>query len=115
MGTLLMVSITLIAGAAVIGWVNGQARTSENAYGASAAAGVNYLREHFAPVTSTFTGTGGVACSGSPTVCKVANFWVFNNGQLAFTLANLRIQSAVGAPASNFLNIVYTPTNFTAY
>ena len=110
-----MVAITLVAGAAVFGWVNGQAGSSESAYGQSAAAGINYLREHFAPVTYTFTGPGGVACTGSPKVCTIANFWVFNNGQLSFTLASLQIQSAVGAPASNFLNIIYTPTGFTAY
>jgi len=111
----MMVAITLVAGAAVLGWVNGQAATSENVYGQSAAAGINNLREHFAPVTYTFTGPAGVACSGTPDVCTSANFWVFNNGQLAFTLASLQIQSAVGAPSSNFLNIVYTATGFTAY
>jgi hypothetical protein len=110
-----MVAITLVAGAAVFGWVNGQAGTSESAYGQSAAAGINYLREHFAPVTYTFTGPAGVACSGAPKVCTIGNFWVFNNGQLSFILASMQIQSAVGAPASNFLNIVYTPTGFTAY
>ena len=112
-GTLIMVGITLVAGAAAFGWVNGQAATSEGAYGQNAAAGVNYLQEHFAPITSTFTGTGGVACSGTPDVCTVANFWIFNNGRLAFTLSTLQIQSAVGA--SSFLNIIFTPTTFTAF
>jgi len=112
-GTLLMVAITLVAGAAAFGWVNGQAYSSESAYGQNAAAGVNYLREHFAPVTSTFTGAGGAACSGSPDICKVANFWIFNNGMVVFTLSTLQIQSAVGA--SSFLNVIYTPTSFTAY
>jgi flagellin-like protein len=112
-GTLIMVAITLVAGAAAFGWVNGQASTSESAYGQNAAAGVNYLQEHFAPITSTFTGLGGVACSGTPDVCRIANFWIFNNGRVAFTLSTLQIQSAVGA--SNFLNIIYTSTSFTAY
>lgn len=110
-----MVAITLVAGAAVFGWVNGQAGSSEITYGQSAAAGINYLREHFVPVTNTFTGPAGVACSGSPKVCTIANFWVFNNGQLAFLLASLQIQSAVGAPSSNFLNIAYNSTGFKAY
>ena len=114
-GTLIMVAITLVAGAAAFGWVNGQASVSEGAYGQNAAAGVNFLQEHFAPITNTFTGAGGAACSGSPDVCTVANFWVLNNGRVSFTLSTLQIQSAVGAPASNFLNIIYTPTTFTAY
>lgn len=113
MGALIMIAITLVAGAAVFGWVNGQAGSSENAYGQSAAASANYLREHFAPVTSTFTGAGGAACSGAPKVCTIANFWIFNNGQLSFTLATLQIQSAIGAASP--LNIIYTPTTFTAY
>jgi len=108
-----MVAIKLVAGAAAFGCVNTQASVSEGAYGQNAAAGVNYLQEHFAPITSTFTGPGGVACSGSPDVCTVANFWIFNNGRVSFTLSTLQIQSAVGA--SSFLNIVYTPTSFTAY
>ena len=115
MGTLIMIAITLVAGAAAFGWVNGQAATSESAYGASAAQGANYLREHFAVVTSTFTGPGGIACNGSPPTCTVANFWVFNNGQLAFSLSTLSIQSAPSAPSANKLNIVFTPSGFTAY
>ncbi|MDA4123926.1 MAG: hypothetical protein OK438_00555 [Thaumarchaeota archaeon] len=116
MGTLIMVSITLVAGAAVFGWVNGQAGVSENAYGQSAANGINYLREHFVPVTTTFSGTGpGGICTGSPTICTGANFWVFNNGQLAFTLRSIQIQSAPNAPSSNLLNIVFNSTKFTAY
>ena len=115
-GTLIMVAITLVAGAAAFGWVNGQAGVSENVYGQSAAAGSNYLREHFAPVTSTFGGTGaGGTCSGTlpNRVCTTASFWVFNNGQLAFTLSSLQIQSPKGSP--NYLYIVYTATGFTAY
>lgn len=108
-----MVTITLIAGAAAFGWVNGQASSSERAYGQNAAAGVNYLQEHFAAITSTYTGAGGGACSGSPIACTVANFWIFNNGRLAFTLSTLQIQSAVGA--SSFLNILATPSALTAY
>jgi len=124
-GTLLMVAITLIAGAAAFGWVNGQAKTSEIAYGQNAAAGVNYLQEHFAPIASTFTGTGGGACSGSPDACTVANFWIFNNGRVSFTLSTLQIQSACtpnNPPQCYYLNIIYTsPTTsqpsgtFTAY
>ena len=109
-GTLMMIGITLVAGAGVIGWVNGQTSTSENAYSNSAASGINYLREHFAPVTYTFGG-----CAGVPRLCTSAQFWAFNNGQVAFTLASLQIQTPTGALPGNFLNIIYTPTGYTAY
>ena len=113
-GTLLMVAITLVAGAAAFSWVNGQTNSSENIYGANAAAGVNYLQEHFAPITETFTGAAGAACGPlAAPVCTIANFWVFNNGRVPFTLASLQIQSAPGS--SNPLNIVFTSTSFTAY
>jgi hypothetical protein len=105
-----MVAITLVAGAAAFGWVNGQAASSESAYGQSAAAGANYLREHFAYVTSTFTGPGGADCPSAG--CTIANIWVFNNGQLAFTLSSLSI---MGGNSTFPLNIHFTPTNFTAY
>jgi hypothetical protein len=109
-----MVAITLVAGAAVLGWVNGQANTSENVYGASANQGINYLREHFAPVTYTFSG-----CSGSPRTCSGANFWVFNNGQLVLSLASVQIKNATDGTPRNLVNIAYNSTGtkagFTSY
>jgi flagellin-like protein len=105
-GTLLMVGITLIAGAAVIGWVNGQASSSENAYGNSVANNVDFLQERFAMVTQTFNGAGtGGVCTGSPDQCTGASFWIYNSGKVGFTLSTLRIQSLVGA--SNYLNILF--------
>ena len=107
-GTLLMVAITLVAGAAAFSWVNGQASTSENAYGQNAAAGVNYLQEHFAPVTETFTCTSGA--------CTAANIWIFNNGRVPFTLSTLQIQTAATCqigPCSYYLNVVFTSTGYT--
>jgi len=108
-----MIGLTVIAGAAVFGWVNGQAAVSENAYGQSAGGVSNFLREHFTPVTTTFSGPGGAACSGTPVVCTVAYVWIFNNGQLAFTLSSLQVQSAVGSASP--LNVIYTSAGYTAY
>ena len=103
MGTLIMVSITLVAGAAVFGWVNGQAGTSESAYGVSVSKNVNFLNERFVEVTQTFTGTGGGgACAGgtSPNFqCTGANFWTYNNGQVGFTLYTLQIKNLTNIPS----------------
>ncbi|HEV2138969.1 MAG TPA: archaellin/type IV pilin N-terminal domain-containing protein [Nitrososphaerales archaeon] len=115
MGALIMIAITLVAGAAVFGWVNGQAGSSENAYGQSAAASANYLREHFSPVTNSFTGVGsGNACAnGTPPnlQCTGASFWLYNNGQLGFTLSTIQIRNTTKIPASaanpNPLNILF--------
>jgi flagellin-like protein len=113
-GTLLMVGITLVAGAAVIGWVNGQASTSENAYGNSVANNVDFLQERFAMVTQTFGSSSGGACSGgtSPNFqCTAASFWVYNSGKVAFTLYSIQIKNLTDIPKTfanpNPLNILF--------
>jgi flagellin-like protein len=111
LATLMMIAITLVAGAAVIGWVNGQAGTSEKAYGNSAANNINYLNERFAPESQVFSNTAGaiVSCAGSLGIggtgpgCESASFYLYNDGSLAFTLYSVRI---VSTSASNPLNIV---------
>jgi flagellin-like protein len=114
-GTLIMVAITLVAGAGVFGWINGQAGSSENAYGQSVANNVNFLKERFVPVSQTFTGAGaGNSCSGgtSPNFqCTGVNFWIYNNGQVAFTLYTIQIRNLTNIPLSaanhNPLNILF--------
>jgi flagellin-like protein len=89
-GTLIMVAITLIAGAAVFGFVNGQAGTSENQYAQSAANNVNYLKEHFVIVNVQFTSAD---CTGtSPNrYCSQISISLYNNGNVALTLKQLSI------------------------
>ena len=103
MGTLIMVTITLVAGAAVFGWINGQANSSETAYGASVASNINFLRERFVPVTQSFSGPAGAACStvggSSPHYyCNLFNFWVYNAGQITFQMYTVRIQNLTDIP-----------------
>jgi flagellin-like protein len=86
-GTLIMVAITLVAGAAVFGWVNGQAGSSENAYGQSVANNVNFLNERFSPVAVTFQ--GGTS----------ANFSIYNSGSVSFTLYSVQVQSLNSVPS----------------
>lgn len=113
--TLFMVGITLIAGAAVFGWINGQAATSENAYGASVANNVNFLNERFVVVSQSFAKSSvGAHCSGGTfpyLQCTVANFWIYNNGNLAFTLYTLRIKNLTDIPSGaanpNPLNVIF--------
>jgi len=113
MGTLLMVTITLVAGAAVFGWINSQASTSETAYGQSVANNVDFLQERFALVTQSFS-LNGVACSGGTAPnyqCNQLSFWVYNSGAVVFTLYTVRIQNLTDIPSSaankNPLNIVF--------
>jgi hypothetical protein len=111
-----MVAITLIAGAAVFGWINGQAGSSENAVGQSVANNVNFLKERFVVVSQTFTGSGlRNSCSGgnSPNFqCKGADFWIYNNGQVGFTLYTIRVRNLTDIP-SNAAN--HDPLNILFY
>jgi flagellin-like protein len=107
MGTLIMVTITLIAGAAVFGWINGQANSSETAYGVSVANNINFLHERFVVVTQSFSASPpqnpSIACStvggANPHYyCTLLTFWVYNSGQVGFNLYSVRIQNLSDIP-----------------
>ena len=66
-GSVLAIAITIIAGAAVFGYVNGQAGVTEKQYGSSVGVTVNYLQEQFTVVDMTFT-------SSSQAVVYVDNY-----------------------------------------
>ena len=118
-GTLLMVAVTLVAGAAVFSWINGQAGTSETAYGNSVASNINYLREHFVVVAQSFAAnppTTSLACSTvggtSPNYeCTLLTLWPFDSGQSPFTLYSVRVQNLTDMPSTatnkNPLNAVF--------
>jgi len=116
-----MLAVTLIAGSAVFGWINGQAASSESAYGQSVANNVNFLNERFVVLTETFSGAGtGGACGGgtSPNYqCTGASFWIYNTGQVGFTLLTLRIKNLTDIPKSaanpNPLNILFYAASTT--
>ncbi len=71
MGSLIMIAITLVAGAAIFGFVNGQSGNSAQAVGDSTAKNINFLNEREVLVYAALGGT-----SPSPS----ANIWVYNNG-----------------------------------
>jgi len=88
MGTLIMVAITLIAGAAVFGWINGQAGSSEKAYGESVASNVNFLRERFSVVATQVFGCSGAA-SGDP--CTSLSLTLYNRGEVWLNVSSITI------------------------
>ena len=92
LGTLLMVTITLIAGAAVFGWIEGQAGNSEGAYGQSVANNVNYLRESFTIVATNFTCSSG-PCAGP---YDTLGIYIYNNGQVYLNLSSIMISYPAG-------------------
>ena len=70
LGSLIMLAITLIAGAAVFGFVNGQSSSSAQALGNSAASNINFLNEKEVVVSAAMINS------------SAARIWVYNNGQI---------------------------------
>lgn len=71
-GSLLTIAITIIAGASVFGYVNGQAGVSERQYGQSVGGTVQFLEERFTVVQLNYT---------SSSVSSVT-IWLYNMGQI---------------------------------
>ncbi|MDG6909850.1 MAG: hypothetical protein JRN11_07935 [Nitrososphaerota archaeon] len=77
--SVLLIAITLITGFAVWGYVDGQAGTTEQAYGQSVGATANYLQEKFVVVSMDLS-------AGS-----AATVWLYNNGNVGLRLVQVRL------------------------
>jgi hypothetical protein len=97
-----MVAITLTAGVAVYGFVNGQARTSANQYGNSVNQNVNYLREHFVVVNIQFLNSSSKACGhqGGKGYCSQVGVSIYNNGAVDLTIKQIAISNVGTLSAS---------------
>jgi hypothetical protein len=78
MSALIMIAITLVAGAAVFGFVNGEAGNSASAVGNSVASNINFLNEREVVVAACLASSGGSCQAGGTYV----NLYVYNNGQI---------------------------------
>ncbi|MDG6969467.1 MAG: hypothetical protein JRN05_03745 [Nitrososphaerota archaeon] len=72
-GSLLAIAITIIAGAAVFGYVNTQAGVSERQLGSGVGSTVNYLQERFVVVDMYFVSSSQVTV------------YLYNNGNIALS------------------------------
>lgn len=98
-----MIAITLIAAALVIGWINGQASSSEIALGDNAANQANYFKESFVLVGAAFYYNGS-PCStftGIGTFCNQLSIDVYNNGAIPLTLKYISIVNSSALSASD--------------
>ena len=121
MSTLVMVAITLTAGVAVYGFVNGQAGASANQYANSVNNNVDYLREHFVIVNVQFSNSSSLACGhvGGKGYCTSSGISIYNNGAVALTIKQIII-SNVGTTSSSgaavtplYLNTTYSSSSYT--
>jgi flagellin-like protein len=96
LATLIMIAITLIAGAAVFGWVNGEIGVSAGAVGSNVAVNVNYLREHEV-----------ISLVNFPNDTSVSS-WVYNTGMVELARYNLSVSGYI-CPANNPTCLSSTP------
>ena len=122
-GSLLMIALTIVAGAAVFGWAISQAGVSEGSLGQNAANQANYYHEGFVIVSVQFSYiTGGTteACpaSGGNNWCNQVSVAIYNNGQEGLTIQSIVLASAssksVSGTAVPPLTMTYALTSATA-
>jgi flagellin-like protein len=92
----LTIAITIIAGAALFGYVNAEASTSENNLGAANAQNVNFLNEKFAVVNLAIQAGG-----------DTAHIWVYNNGNLVLRLEQIALYPFNAAARANLFDTVF--------
>jgi flagellin-like protein len=92
--SVLTIAITIMAGAAVFGFVNGQAGVNEKQYGQSVGAVVDQMQERFV-VFDLSVGTSSMG------------IWVYNTGQTDLQLVSIRVYNTTN-PST--LNIMYNYT-----
>ena len=95
-GTVLTAALTIVAGAAIFGYVNGQAGTASQAYGASVGNSVEYLEEKFAVVDVSFSASCPSGTSGCATI------WIYNTGKIQLSLEQIRFYDS-----ANKVDILY--------
>ena len=100
-----MIALTIVAGAAVFGWVNSQAGVSEGSLGQNAANQANYYHESFVIVSIQFSyNTGGTTglckVTGGNTWCNQVSVAIYNNGQVGLTVQSIVLANASFTSAS---------------
>ncbi|MDG7010846.1 MAG: hypothetical protein JRN57_01875 [Nitrososphaerota archaeon] len=90
-GTVLVTAMTLVAGAAIWGYVNGQAGVASQAYGQSVGNSVQYLEEKFAVIDMQIA---NVTCPGGIGTCGSFTLWIYNTGKIQLTLEQVRVYDA---------------------
>jgi len=98
LSTLIMIAITLVAGAAATGFILGQAGTSSKAVGNAAATNVNFLSERYSIISAAMTSS------------TTATLWVYNNGNLNPETVASVLSYPTGTPAQGCTSSASTST-----
>jgi len=84
-GSLLAIAITITAGAAVFGYVNGQSAVTEKQYGQGVGAVVNQIQEKFTVFDLSFPSSNSISV------------WIYNTGSLTLQLSSIRVYNSSGS------------------
>jgi len=94
LGSLIMIAITLVAGAAVFGFVNSQSGTSAQQVGKSAADNINFLNEREVVVYAAMSSSSS------------AQLWVYNNGAInPETIKSILVRNATSTSSASVCEI----------
>lgn len=96
-GTVLVAAMTIVAGAAIFGYVNGQAGTASQAYGQAVGNSINYLNEKFTVVEMSIA---NVTCGTSS--CGSFTLWIYNTGVITLSVFQVRLYSPSTPSAWHF-------------
>jgi flagellin-like protein len=98
LAAVITIAITLIAGAALYGFINGQAANSENSLGVANAANVNFLNERFVVPQVAFAEGG-----------ETATVYIYNNGQIENSFASVEVYCFIsaGLPCRSDLDVTF--------
>ena len=102
MAAVITIAITIIAGAALFGYINGEATNSENKLGTANAANVNFLNEQFTVAQIVYN----YVSSRSITI------YIYNSGHVVDDFASIEVFNSTTASAAhhNPVGILYNGT-----
>jgi len=98
----LTIAITIIAGAALFGYVNAQASNSENALGNANALNVNFLNEHFVIAQIVYDRSPPTSSTTSS-----ITIYLYNSGHVTDNIASIELFNS--SAGTTRLNIMYNP------
>lgn len=78
MAAVVTIAVTVIAGAALYGFINGEATSNEQQIGQAAGATANFLAERFVIVDMSFT-------------ASTVSVWIYNNGAITLQLSQVSV------------------------
>lgn len=100
MAAVITIAITIIAGAALFGYINGEAANSENKLGTANAANVNFLNEHFVVAQIVYD-----KYPASPSI----TIYFYNSGHVVDNFASIEVFNSSAATTSGYnpVDIMY--------